>query len=100
MRSSLASSLALVLLLAACNGGGAAAAPVPCDVPGGACAAGMLCAHVCDCCGIPPDGGLEPSGHDVCIDDTGQCESNDPFAIEDTTNTCWCLGDGVECPCA
>lgn len=100
MRSILAcvSGLVIMTLAGACESGADPVA-VPCAVTGGACAPGELCAHVCDCCGIPPDvdAGIVPSGHDTCVPDTGQCSGR--FAVEG--RDCMCRSDGqADCPCA
>ena len=68
---------------------------VPCDVEGGSCEPGYICAHVCDCCGIPDAG--PPASHDVCIPDTGQCGTN--FQVEG--RGCHCSSEGeADCLCA
>lgn len=72
---------------------------VSCDVDGGTCGAGSICVHVCDCCGIPTgDGGPTPSGHDECIEDTGQCGSL--FMVGAHECTCRTGGQEADCPCA
>jgi len=89
--------LSAVVTLGACDwsGGGQ---EVPCAVDGGACAPGYLCVHVCDCCGIPwEDAGLQPSGHDVCVPETGQCEGR--FFIDGRTCQCSSATE-ADCPCA
>ena len=91
--------LTIALAAAACSPDGAGATPVPCNVEGGACPAGSICVHVCDCCGIPPDpdAGLVPSGHDTCVPDEGQCGG--AFFVD--SRTCHCRGDReADCPCA
>ena len=68
---------------------------VPCEVEGGSCQPGYICAHVCDCCGIPDAG--PPASHDVCIPDTGQCGTN--FQVEGRGCVCTFEGE-AECLCA
>ena len=89
----------LTLALGACSSDGAPAVGPPCDVEGGACPAGSMCIHVCDCCGIPPDedAGIVPSGHDTCVPSAGACEQG--FLFEG--RRCNCEGEvEASCPCA
>lgn len=68
----------------------------------GFCAPGEICLHVCDCCGVPPfDGGPQPSSHDECVSDTGQCSSGSG-AFSSSGRYCSCYGNTHEamCPCA
>ena len=63
------------------------------------CAATELCLHVCDCCGIPTfDGGPQPSGHDECVPDTGQCKSGSGSFYADG-RSCMCSGGAHEAQC-
>lgn len=102
MRTTLLASALIVI--AACevhdrDPAGPDAAAVACDVPGGVCPAGMMCVHVCDCCGIPPDvdAGIVPSGHDTCAPPPDHCDG--VFVVEG--RACNCLGDReASCPCA
>ncbi len=66
------------------------------------CGPSELCLHVCDCCGIPTfDGGPQPSGHEECVPDTGQCASGSG-SFYSAGRWCSCLGRAHEadCPCA
>ena len=96
MRPTIACLLSCLAVMLAAREDPAGAA-VPCAVEGGACAPGMLCVHVCDCCGI--DAGVPPAGHDTCVPDTNQCEAL--FQVEG--RTCQCNGSTAGeawCPCA
>jgi hypothetical protein len=64
------------------------------------CRSGEICAYLCDCCGVPTfDGGPQPSSHEVCVPDTGQCGSG-TITVEGRPCTCDRSAREAHCLCA